>query len=351
MTEEALQESALSEAAPLEGMLSEDARRIALREATLEAGGAGLVGELVDVVVDPQDSQGVVTVRFAANLEGYRGWQWSVTLAVVDPARPTVSEVVLLPGPDALLAPAWVPWKQRVRSGDLGVGDLLPPAPDDARIVPAYLESDDPAVEDLAHEVGVGRVRVLSREGRALAAARWHEGAFGPEDEMAKHAPGHCATCAFFVPLAGSLGAGFGVCANEFSPADGRVVDVRYGCGAHSESAFRPRAAQAADAVVDELRLEVHQRSAELDASVADASVADTAEMPGDDGVFVDDAAFVDDAVRAGGAGPSGSADLFDDDVRAEGEGPFESGGIADDDVRAEGDAVADGPERGEVAH
>lgn len=341
MPEGALPESALSEA------LSEDARRIALREATLEAGGAGSVGELVDVVVDPEDPQGVVTVRFAADLEGYRGWQWSVTIAVVDPARPTVSEVVLLPGPDALLAPALVPWKQRVRSGDLGVGDLLPPAPDDARIVPAYLESDDPAVEDLAHEVGVGRVRVLSREGRAIAATRWHEGAFGPDDDMAKHAPGHCATCAFFVPLAGALGAGFGVCANEFSPADGRVVDVRYGCGAHSESAFRPRAAQAADNVVDELRLEVHQRAAELDASAADTSVADTAEMPGDDGVVVDDAVFVDDAVRSGG-GASGSGGAVDDDGRAEGEDSIESGGAVDDDLR--GDAVADEPEPGEVA-
>lgn len=251
------------------------ATAVAVREARIEAGDeagdAATVGALLDVFAD---GDGVVTARFAADVEGYRGWQWSVTVAVIDPAHPTVSEVVLLPGPGALLAPEWVPWKHRVRSGDLGVGDLLPPAPDDARIVPAYVQSDDPAVEELAHEVGIGRVRVLSREGRDDAAERWHSGEFGPDDDMAKHAPGRCATCAFFVPLAGSLGGAFGVCANEFAPADGRVVDVDYGCGAHSESTLRAHAAPAADAVIDELRLEVHRRGdGGADADVVDGLV------------------------------------------------------------------------------
>ena len=39
---------------------------------------------------------------------------------------------MLLPGPDALLPPAWVPWTERLRPGDLGVGDLLPTDEDDA---------------------------------------------------------------------------------------------------------------------------------------------------------------------------------------------------------------------------
>ena len=56
----------------------------------------------------------------------------------------TASETVLLPGPDALLAPAWVPWHDRLRPGDLGVGDLLPAPPDDERLVPlVVLEGDD----------------------------------------------------------------------------------------------------------------------------------------------------------------------------------------------------------------
>lgn len=252
-------------------------RQAAHREAVVEAGDAAAVGDLVDAVLDGEH---VVTVRFAARLEGYRGWRWSVTLSVLDPARPTVSEVVLLPGPEALLAPAWVPWEERVRSGDLGVGDLMPPPPDDDRIVPAYVQSDDPAVEELAREIGLGRVRVLSREGRAEAAERWHTGDFGPESEMARHAPGTCATCAFFVPLAGALGARFGVCANEISPADGRVVDVAYGCGAHSEATVqRPAASATSDNVLDELRLDVFVRDAG-DAAVEDgAAVVDVAEV------------------------------------------------------------------------
>ena len=44
-----------------------------------------------------------------------------------------------------------------------------------------------------------------------------------------------CGTCGFYTRVAGSLGAAFGVCANELTPADGHVVHVEYGCGAHSE--------------------------------------------------------------------------------------------------------------------
>src|SRR5690606_41411281 len=38
----------------------------------------------------------------------------------------TVCGTVLRPGADALLAPGWVPWRERLQPGDLGVGDLLP---------------------------------------------------------------------------------------------------------------------------------------------------------------------------------------------------------------------------------
>ena len=52
---------------------------------------------------------------------------------------------------------------------------------------------------------------------------------------MAVKAPAPCASCGFFVPMAGALRAVFGVCANEWSPSDGRVVALDHGCGAHSE--------------------------------------------------------------------------------------------------------------------
>jgi hypothetical protein len=159
-----------------------------------------------------------------------------VTVAEGGSDRPvSVSETVLLPGPDALVAPAWVPWQERVRAGDLGVGDLLPSDPEDPRLVPGYLASDDPAVEETAKEVGLGRIKVLSRVGRDDATERWRDGDHGPKAEMAKAAPGTCASCGFYLPLAGSLRAAFGVCANEYAPADGVVVHAEYGCGAHSD--------------------------------------------------------------------------------------------------------------------
>ena len=44
-----------------------------------------------------------------------------------------------------------------------------------------------------------------------------------------------CSSCGFFVPMAGALRSVFGVCANAWSPSDGRVVSLDHGCGAHSE--------------------------------------------------------------------------------------------------------------------
>lgn len=159
-----------------------------------------------------------------------------------------------------MIAPVWLPWDQRLRPGDLGPSDLLPAAEDDVRLVPGYVQSDDPAIEQLATEVGLGRERVLSREGRDDAAERWHDGPFGPTSPTAKAAPALCGTCGFFAPLAGGLGGAFGVCANEYSPADARVVDVAFGCGAHSEVPPPPPAVVIGETALDEVTLDVYPR-------------------------------------------------------------------------------------------
>ncbi|MGY1649877.1 DUF3027 domain-containing protein [Geodermatophilus sp. SYSU D01119] len=215
------------------------------------AGDPGLVGEHLGAAAEPLGpaAEGVdeaalgavVTHSFASRLPGYVGWHWAVTLAAVPGAgEVTVDEVVLLPGDAALLAPAWVPWHERLRPGDLSVGDVLPATEDDPRLVPSYTADDDaaadPEAQALATEIGLGRERVMSPEGRAGAAARWLAGDFGPRAPMARQAPGPCGTCGFFLPLAGSLRGLLGACGNEYSPADGRVVAVDYGCGAHSQA-------------------------------------------------------------------------------------------------------------------
>ena len=202
------------------------------REAILEFSGDN-VGEYLGVEFA---DEAAATHRFGATLPGYQGWQWAVVLAGYPGAdRATVSEVVLIPGPGALLAPPWLPWEDRVRPGDLGPGDLLAPPADDLRLVPGFVATGDPAIDDLAFEVGFGRRRVLSVYGRDDAAQRWHDGDHGPDSPAARATKRACRDCGFMTPLAGALGLMFGVCCNAMS-ADGRVVDFGYGCGAHSDT-------------------------------------------------------------------------------------------------------------------
>ncbi|WP_338028224.1 DUF3027 domain-containing protein [Actinomadura graeca] len=200
----------------------------------------------------------VVTHYFASRDPAYTGWRWAVTVTRASRAKNvTVSECVLLPGDDALLAPPWVPWLERLRPGDLGPGDLLPTAPDDVRLVPGYTEVDDSVEHEAAWELGLGRVRVLSREGRDEAAARWYEGVAGPRASIAASAPAQCSTCGFFVTLAGELRQVFGVCANEYAPDDGRVVSADHGCGAHSEAVSLPAVSEHGPPIIDELGYDV----------------------------------------------------------------------------------------------
>ncbi|MGW8064948.1 DUF3027 domain-containing protein [Streptomyces ziwulingensis] len=259
------------------------------RAAAEEAAAPGVVGEH-----EGQVSEGdrVVTHFFACKEFGYRGWRWAVTVARASRAKVvTVNEAVLLPGPDALLAPEWVPWSERLRPGDMGPGDLLPTDAEDLRLEPGWTGEDEPppnsavshemaelveaedaevtagppaelttvpargTISAVAEELGLRRTRVLSRYGLHVAADRWEEG-FGPKTAMAQAAPAACVSCGFLARIGGSLGQAFGVCANEFSPADGRVVSLAYGCGGHSEAAVMPKPPQPAPPVIDETRVD-----------------------------------------------------------------------------------------------
>lgn len=201
----------------------------------MESAGEGQVGDHLEAV--PEGDR-LVTHLFECLMPGYRGWRWAVVVTRVPRSRRvTVCETALLPGPDALLSPSWVPWSERLEPGDLGVGDLLPTPPDDERLVPGYLQSDDPAVEETVWELGLGRVRVMSRVGRSECAQRWYEGPHGPQAPISRAAPpqARCGTCGFYLPLAGALRNLFGVCGNVYAPDDGQVVSADHGCGAHSE--------------------------------------------------------------------------------------------------------------------
>lgn len=203
--------------------------------AALDAGvDAGAVGDHLGTT---DEGHGLVTERFACLMPGYRGWYWAVSVSVLEDDA-TVNDIVLLPGDDAIVAPAWTPYRERIRPGDLGPGDVLPPEEDDIRLVPAWSagDGDGTGVVDrhFAREIGLGREWVLSLEGREDAADRWYDGDAGPDTPIAKQAPGLCGTCGFLVSLAGDLSDRFGVCANKMANADGRVVALTHGCGAHS---------------------------------------------------------------------------------------------------------------------
>lgn len=77
----------------------------------------GLAGqdEVGDHVGAVADDDRLVTHRFAATLAGYGGWEWFVTVARAPRSKVvTVCETGLLPGADAILAPDWLPWSERV---------------------------------------------------------------------------------------------------------------------------------------------------------------------------------------------------------------------------------------------
>jgi hypothetical protein len=194
------------------------------------------VGSLIST---DSDDKHISTYLFEAFLPGYFDWRWAVTVAKVDEqSSPTICDVVLLPGPNSLRAPDWIPYSARVTKEDVSAGTIVPTEIDDARLVPAsaVLPSDEDLDFHELFELGAGRLRVLSIEGRDQAAKRWIEGDRGPNTDIARWAPKNCGTCGFYLPISGSLRQSFGACANAISPEDARVVSVNHGCGAHSEA-------------------------------------------------------------------------------------------------------------------
>lgn len=280
------------------------------------------VGDVVNAI---ELGDNVTDFRLAADVRGYEGWQWSVTLYHdAEVGTWTVNESSLVPTDDALVPPAWVPWKDRLEPTDLAPTDSIGTDPDDSRLEGGFRKTEpvagatagedgtsaetaeqtekstetaeqaEPAepvaektqdsaenaenaesaesteatestetaetqetavteateetaeaakaeaqaqqTDEIVEEFALSRRHVLSPKGRAQVAKRWYEGPRGPKALSTKTADGNlCSTCGFFVPLKGELNLMFGVCANKWSPDDGRVVSVDHGCGEHSE--------------------------------------------------------------------------------------------------------------------
>lgn len=245
------------------------------------------VGEYLGLVVE---GERLVSHRFACAAKGYPGWEWTVTVTRVPRGRtPTVCEAELLPGDDAILAATWVPWSERLRPGDIGPGDVLPFRADDPRLEPGWTPTGDDETDSVAiDELALARARVLSPQGRDEAADRWYRGAHGPTSAGSLASAAACTSCGFLVPLQGALGTVFGVCANAWSPDDGKVVSLDHGCGAHSETDAEPPPSDwpAPDPVIDENRVEVVPRAtpaepaADAAEPVAEVTVEPVADAP-----------------------------------------------------------------------
>ena len=256
-----------------------DPRAIAQAVAIEVADEDSQVGDFVEAI-DLGDN--VTDFRFETRVRGYEGWQWSVTLYHdVELDHWTVNESSLVPTDKALRPPEWIPWKDRLEPTDLAVTDSIGTDPDDPRMeegfrktgpaeqgenvssnaesaettddgdnaetdadgiagaqdetVAASVTSEED-IDEAVEEFDLSRRHVLTPLGRSQTAKRWYEGPRGPKSLSTKTSDGNpCSTCGFFIPLKGELNLLFGVCANKWSPDDGRVVSIDHGCGEHSE--------------------------------------------------------------------------------------------------------------------
>lgn len=245
------------------------------RDAAVEISSPADVGDhLGAVMLDER----LAMHQFICNRKGYAGWHWSISVARAPRAKiATVCEANLLPGDGSILSPDWLPYAERLAPGDIGAGDVTPFIEEDPLLEGGFEATGDEDVDRVGvFELGLGRPRVLSAQGRSEAAQRWYDGVQGPNNEVAKKAPAHCSSCGFFVPMAGALRQVFGVCANAWSPSDGSVVSLDHGCGAHSEAHLElPSSEPEHGHVLDEFALDVSTQEPAVVA--ADASAQDPA--------------------------------------------------------------------------
>lgn len=80
------------------------------RDALAQITPVATIGELVST----EQTDNIATMRFTSHMAGYAGWDWVVSLAV-DGNDTTILETELVAGDEAVVAPDWVPWADRLR--------------------------------------------------------------------------------------------------------------------------------------------------------------------------------------------------------------------------------------------
>ena len=106
--------------------------------------------DTLGAVLSSEESDGIANVRFGSNLPGYIGWDWVASIAV-DGKSTTVLETELLAGDDAIQAPEWVPWVDRLREYEesiaAGMEEAIVVVPDD-ELDDDELDEDDDDFDD-----------------------------------------------------------------------------------------------------------------------------------------------------------------------------------------------------------
>ncbi|GGG42077.1 hypothetical protein GCM10011374_00530 [Kocuria dechangensis] len=158
------------------------------RTAVEEIAQPGHIGEGHRVEVEEDR---LVIHLFECTLPGYRGWNWFASLARAPRSKTvTVCEVGLLPGEDALLAPEWVPWSDRVSAEekaqeeqdreDADEQDTDQPGADEQEA--DQRDADQPGAEPLAAQDATAQDATAQEESRQEEPEQ-EEPAGGPEGE------------------------------------------------------------------------------------------------------------------------------------------------------------------------
>jgi Protein of unknown function (DUF3027). len=102
------------------------------------------------------EGERLVTHRFVSQKKGCRGWTWFATLARVPRAKAkdlTVCEAGIVAGEDALLAPAWLPWADRLAKEEIEAAEADNATDESGQVSPegqsgASTEKDSAATQE-----------------------------------------------------------------------------------------------------------------------------------------------------------------------------------------------------------
>ena len=142
------------------------------RATIIEAQGDSAVGDFIETVAE-LDAPGTHTHYFACKLKGYPDWRWAVTLFTDESGASSVSEINLLPADTSILAPAWVPWSERLADYKALQAELeAQAAAEAAEAGEADLEAgeeEEEAAEDEADDISEAAMEEALEQQSALA--------------------------------------------------------------------------------------------------------------------------------------------------------------------------------------